>query len=177
MMGQSSAFFIGPSIRVVDSATAVRTAAALDIQIGNSAKSGWAPSVSQQIATLRNSFIEANKTASATSPVYQVILGQLPLVVAIWTDSADHMSSIMRMIGDLSFTSVKLIFGGASESWLCHPVSLRSNGYKNRRCAYKTILAEMKKHGIRVRTSLMLSVLRVEFPFKVRERIEATCVT
>jgi precorrin-6x reductase len=166
MMGQSSAFFIGPSIRVVDSATAVRTAAALDIQIGNSAKSGWAPSVSQQIATLRNSFIEANKTASATSPVYQVILGQLPLVV--WTDSADHMSSIMRMIGDLSFTSVKLIFGGASESWLVASELKRfnasvilyrcaPNGYENRRCAYKTILAEMKKHGIRVRTSLKLS--------------------
>lgn len=159
VMGQSSAYFMGPSIRVLDSTTAVKAGAALDVQLGNAAKSGWAPAVSQQIATLRASLLEANSSASASNSMYQIILGQLPLT--IWTDSADHMSAVIRMIVDLGFSNIKLIFGGASESWLigselkkvgASVILYRCsvNSFESRRCNYRGVIPELKKFDIKM---------------------------
>lgn len=159
--GSSSAFNIGPGIKVLDKTYIINQITSVDIKIGNRAKSDIS-SISDQIQNIK---IQFNKTlhSNEDTVLKRAINGELPIV--FWVNSADYILSILRVLdevfGDPNSYNMKIAFAEAAEGYLVSEHIKRWNayvlmrrcyreGFETRRCNFDKAVQTLKKAGIKI---------------------------
>lgn len=117
----SNIYFVSFYIIVLVDGTVISSASALHFQIGQSVKSDSFPTISSQIAFLRQIFTENSK---ANNRYGQAVRGELPIIIMV--NNKDEIASIIKL-KEMTIPQARLAIMGGAEAHLLAPHLAKAN--------------------------------------------------